>query len=341
MNVDDGNSFSTSDILLAELKEVLTTRYGDIDFIDKPPGMCGVHYSYHDDGISLDYGPYLRRALKTLGFDKVPPALTPSLADFFDAPTDLTPASVKQQEEFATVNGILVFTLDLRYDYRMEVAHLCKSNSNPTKSDIDKQFHLLRYISGTTDIGPFFSANLPDHPNGVEVSASTDVAFNVDSATGGSRNAHTLQVGVPGARTSPFISHSAVDSSISLSPAEAEYISASLTAKQLLYWRQFAEDLGFPQNSRPSIILEDNASAIKLANSPQIPTKSRHIALKFHHIRDLIRRNVITLRHCITQKMVTDSMTKVTPPPLFLYNRSIIFPLALQQLSRNYFFERG
>jgi hypothetical protein len=293
--------------------------------------MCGVHYTYHPDGISLDYGPYLRRALKTMGMDTVPPALTPSLAGFFDAPTDPTPASVKEQEEFATVNGILIFTLPLRHDYRMEAVHLCKSNSNPTKSDIVKQFQLLRYINGSTDIGPFFSADPADHPNGVEVSASTDVAFNVDSSTGGSRNAHTLQVGIPGARTSPFISHSAVDSTISLSPAEAEYISASLTAKQLLYWRQFAEDLGFPQN-RPSTILEDNASAIKLAISPQIPTKSRHIALKFHHIRDLIRRKVIELRHCITQKMVTDSMTKVTPPPLFLFNRSNIFPLALQQL---------
>ncbi len=334
MNVDDGLSLSTSEPLLAEFKEVLTTRYGHIEFVNNPSNMCSVHYNYHENGISLDNGPYLRRALKTLGMDKVPPALTPSLAGFFDAPTDPTPASEKQQEAFATVNGIMVFTLPIRSDYRMETAHLCKSNSTPTKSDIDKQLQLLRYVKGTTDIGPFFSADPADHPNGVEISASTDVAFNVDSSTGGSRNAHTLQVGRPGAHTSPFLAYSAVDSTISLSPAEAEYISASHTAKQLLYWRQFAEDLGFPQN-HPSVILEDNASAIKLANSPQIPTKSRHIALKFHHIRDLVRRKVIELRHCTTQKMVTDSMTKVTPPPLFLYNRSILFPRALLQLLKN------
>jgi hypothetical protein len=329
MNVDDGTIYTTSPHLLAEFKAILLDRYGHMDFIDQSPGMCGVRHTCYPDGMSLDFGPYLRRALTTMGMHNVPPALTPSTADFFKPPADPTPASTSDAEDFRTNNGILIFTLPLRHDYRMEVIHLCKSNDNPTKSDIDKQFHLLRYIVGTPDLGPFFSANPSDHPNGVEISGSTDVAFNI--ANGRTLNAHTLQVGPPNAKTSPFIAHSAFGDTHPLSPAEGEYISASDTSKKLLYWRRLAEELGFPQ-TRPSIILEDNASAIKLANSPQIPTKSRHIELKFHHIRDLIQRQIITLQHCITQNMVTDSMTKVSPPPLFLYNRSITFPLTILQL---------
>jgi hypothetical protein len=330
MNVDDGTIFTTSPVLLAELKTLLLNRYGPMDFVDESPGMCGVRNTYYPDGASLDFGPYLRRALISMGMHTVPPALTPSTSDFFKPSLDSTPATPQQQDEFRTTNGILIFTLPLRPDYRMEVVHLCKANDNPTKSDIEKQFHLLRYICGTPDLGPFFSADPADHPNGVEISGSTDISFN--ALHGSCLNAHALQVGPPNTRTSPFVTHSALGAEKPLSPAEGEYISASDTAKKLLYWRQVAEELGFPQ-TRPSIILEDNASAIKLANSPQIPTKSRHIELKFHHIRDLIRRRIITLQHCITQKMVTDSMTKVSPPPLFLYNRSIIFPRAITQLT--------
>lgn len=330
MNVDDGTIYTTSPYLLSELKSLLVKRYGTIDFIDKSPGMCGVNYTYHPKGISLDMQDYLTRALTTMGMHKIPPTLTPSTADFFKPPTDPTPASPKEAEDFRTANGILIFSLSLRHDYRMEVIHLCKSNDRPTKSDIAKQFHLLRYICGTTGLGPFFSADPTDFPNGVELSASVDVAFNVEN--GRSRNAHAIKVGSPYAKTSPFVTHSALGSTIALSPAEAEYIAASDTSKKLLYYIQLAEELGFPQ-TKPSIILEDNASAIKLANSPLIPTKSRHIALKFHHIRDLINRKIVTFHHCITQKMVTDSMTKITPPPLFLYNRSITFPLAIQQLT--------
>jgi hypothetical protein len=329
MNVDDGTIFTTSTYLLDELKTLLLNRYGPMDFVDESPGMCGVRNTYYPDGVSLDFGPYLRRALTSMGMHTVPPALTPSTPDFFKPPSDPTPATPQQQEEFRTNNGILIFTLPLRHDYRMEVVHLCKSNDSPNKSDIAKQFHLLRYICGTPDLGPFFSADPEDHPNGVEVSGSTDMSFN--AYNGSCLNSHTLQVGPPNTKTSPFIAHSALGGEKPLSPAEGEYISASDTAKKLLYWRQVAEELGFPQ-TKPSIILEDNASAIKLANSPQIPTKSRHIELKFHHIRDLIKRQIISLRHCITQKMVTDSMTKVSPPPLFLYNRSIIFPKAITQL---------
>lgn len=334
MGVDDGEIITTSPTLLAEFQSMITTRYGPVDFITSR-GMCGTRYTFHNDGsLSVDYGPYIRRVLDRVGMAHIEPTLTPSLANFFDPPTDTTPATQAEHKSFQQINGELIFILPARHDVRMEIVALCKRNSAPTVSDISKQHQVLRYLSGCPDIGITFSADPQDHPNGVEVGSTSDSAHNTDPTTGASQNAYTLTCGRPGAITSPFLAHSASDStggSLPLSPMEAEYTTLSMTAKQLVHYRQFAEDLGFPQ-TRPSVMLEDNDSAIKLANSPQIPARSRHINLRFHHIRREIQRKIIETRHQGTNDIASDGMTKVTSPSRFLYNRSILFPKIIEQL---------
>ena len=336
MGVDDGEIVTTSPTLLTQFKQLIIQRYGHVDFVTSH-GMCGTQYTYNDNGsISLGYGPYIRRLLDRVGMQHQQPTLTPSLNTFFDAPEDSTPASTTEHKEFQKINGELLFTIDIRHDIRMETVALCKANANPTKTDITKQHQVLTYLCGCPDLSITFSADPADHPNGVEIHTSTDSAHNTDKATGGSHSAFTITIGTPGAKTSPFQAHSATDAtggSIPLSPMESEYVALSLTARTLAHYRQFAEDLGFPQRN-PSIMLEDNDSAIKLANSPQIPAKSRHINLKFHHIRREIQRNQIQPRHQGTQDIVTDGMTKVTSPSRFLYNRSQLFPTIIDQLSK-------
>lgn len=334
MGVDDGEIITTSSTLLAEFQKMIVTRYGHVDFIVSS-GMCGAHYTYHDDGgISLDYGPYIRRMLNRIGMSHIEPTLTPSLSTFFDPPTDSTPASAAEHKEFQKINGELIFILPLRPDVRMEIVALCKSNSQPTKSDIEKQFHLIRYLCGCPDIGLTLSADPTDYPDGVEFTSSSDAGHNTNIITAATHSACTVTCGPPGARTSPFLAHSASDStggSLPLNPMEAEYVTLSLTAKQLSHYRQFAEDLGFRQH-KPSIMLEDNASAIKLANSPQIPARSRHINLKFHHVRREIQRNEVKPQHQGTHNIMSDGMTKITSPSRFLFNRSQLFPKLLEQL---------
>jgi hypothetical protein len=98
----------------------------------------------------------------------------------------------------------------------------------------------------------------------------------------------------------------------------------SKTSKALIHYRQFAEDLGFPQTS-PSVMLEDNASAIKLSTTPLIPSKSRHIALKEHHVRWAFKTNQILPQHQGSCDIVPDAATKYVGPSRFLYFRNQIF----------------
>ena len=157
----------------------------------------------------------------------------------------------------------------------------------------------------------------------MEIHSASDCAHNVH-AEGQSHGAYQLTIGKPGATTSPFCSYSAKEKGVSLHPHEGEYVILSRTAKQLIHWRQFAEDLGFPQ-PKPSVMLTDNSTSINLTKAPLIPAKSRHIALKHHHIRWAYKTNQITPQHQGTNDIVPDAATKHVGPSRFLFFRKQLF----------------
>ena len=243
--------------------------------------------------------------------DLVPPAVTPSTPTFCDFPSDNMPVD---KTRFMRINGTLVFLLPIRHDIRKEVIHLCTRNSAPTQSDLSKQIHLLRYLKSCPDIGPTFSATPAAFTEGVTIFAAAD-SSHACHPDGYSHSAYTIQIG---SKNAPFAVHSAAESSgIALSPCEAEYLSLGRCAKDVIFYRQFASDIGFSQRN-PTIILEDNQPAINLTTSPQITRRSRHIALKSHYIRWLFQTKQIVPQHIDTHDMIADGLTKSLSPSKFL-----------------------
>uniref|UniRef100_A0A151UI49 Retrovirus-related Pol polyprotein from transposon TNT 1-94 n=1 Tax=Cajanus cajan TaxID=3821 RepID=A0A151UI49_CAJCA len=54
----------------------------------------------------------------------------------------------------------------------------------------------------------------------------------------------------------------------------------------------------------------DNSSTIKLSKNPVMHGRSKHIRVRFHFLRDLVKDREIELVHCGTQEQVADLMTK-------------------------------
>ena len=136
---------------------------------------------------------------------------------------------------------------------------------------------------------------------------------------GGCHSAHLIKIG---SHSAPFVTHSSAETSaIALSPCEAEYLALGRCAQNVLYFRQFAADMGFPQ-TQPAVILEDNQPAINLTVAPQVTRKSRHIALKEHYVRWPYHSKQITPTYLGTNDMIADGLTKSLPPSKFLWFRN-------------------
>ncbi|EDN11015.1 hypothetical protein HCAG_09225 [Histoplasma mississippiense (nom. inval.)] len=100
---------------------------------------------------------------------------------------------------------------------------------------------------------------------------------------------------------------------VSKSSTEAEYIASSEAAYELVCLQELLEDAGFvpsrlnnldaddhpnppPANGLAYTIHADNKSAIELSSSEAIPRRSKHIEVRFHILRDLVRKNEISIR---------------------------------------------
>ena len=103
---------------------------------------------------------------------------------------------------------------------------------------------------------------------------------------------------------------------MALSSTEAEYVSLSLATQEVIWLRRLLKGMGFAQE-HPTTIFEDNQGAIELAKNPSHHSRTKHIDIKFHHVRNAVAAKTIQLYYCPTNEMVADILTKGLPKPQF------------------------
>ena len=88
-----------------------------------------------------------------------------------------------------------------------------------------------------------------------------------------------------------------------------------------VWLHQCLDELGEPTRCA-TVLYEDNQGCIELAASVKINTGTKHIDIRYHHLRDLVENDVIKLVYCETDKLVADVMTKPLPASRFKELRS-------------------
>ena len=96
--------------------------------------------------------------------------------------------------------------------------------------------------------------------------------------------------------------------SVSLSTAESEYIAAASACTQLIWMRQMMSDYGFPKKCMT--LLCDNKSAIDISKNPVFHSRTKHIDIRHHYIRNLIENKDVALVHIDTKRQLADILTK-------------------------------
>jgi hypothetical protein len=188
--------------------------------------------------------------------------------------------------------------------------------SLPTIGDLEKGIKVLQYLKGTPKLGPtYFTTDGPKLY--VYVDASYAVHHDGRSQTGCSFHI--------GKNSAPFYVKAGKQTEcVSIGSMEAEYVALSQAARKILEFRYLLEDIGFPQKL-PTVIYEDNMSAINLANAPHITRKSRHIHTRHHFIRDLVAQKLVIIHHLPTEDMLADFFTKPYGPKRFCSTRDRLF----------------
>ena len=95
---------------------------------------------------------------------------------------------------------------------------------------------------------------------------------------------------------------------VALSSTEAEYVAAASCCSQILWMKQTLQDYGLSFGMVP--IFVDNMSAISIAKNPVLHSRTKHIDIRFHFLRDNHERGHIDLIHVPSERQTADILTK-------------------------------
>mgnify|MGYP000347213400 FL=1 len=89
---------------------------------------------------------------------------------------------------------------------------------------------------------------------------------------------------------------------------EAEYIAATKASKELLWLKKFLQELGLMQERY--ILYYDSKTAIHLSKNSSFHSKSKHIDVRYHWIRDVLEEKQMHIEKIHTNENGSDMMTK-------------------------------
>jgi hypothetical protein len=99
-----------------------------------------------------------------------------------------------------------------------------------------------------------------------------------------------------------------MQNSVALSTIKAEYITAGACCAQIIYMKQTLLDYGVVLEKVP--LLCDNESTIKLVNNLVQHSRTRHIDIRHHFLRDHVAKNDISLEGVRTKDQLANILTK-------------------------------
>ncbi len=98
-----------------------------------------------------------------------------------------------------------------------------------------------------------------------------------------------------------------LQSTVALSTVDTEYMAISATIQEVLFLRQLTTNLDHAPTSSTRM-LEDNMGCMTLATSPMTTGKTKHIDIKYHFIRAVVKSKTVTLEYCPTADMLADAL---------------------------------
>ena len=104
---------------------------------------------------------------------------------------------------------------------------------------------------------------------------------------------------------------------------EAEYRVLTDASKDVVHLRRLLHELGVG-TTKPTRILNDNESCIKLVHNPVLHACTKHIDIQHHFIREQVKSATTTVGYVPASLQQADFLTKPLSYRLFSINRDAI-----------------
>jgi len=210
---------------------------------------------------------------------------------------------VKKYSE--VLGGLLYLSCCTRPDICYAVNTLARYMTKPTVRHFELLKGIVRYLKGTTDMGIVYG-----------VSESTVKGF-TDADFAGCKDTRRSRSGMVFVSCGGAVHWaSKLQALVTLSTAESEYVAGAYAAREAVWIGRVAVELHLID--LPSIELVcDNQSALHMAHNPSDTSRTKHIEIRYHFLRQCVQSGVIQLNFVPTADNIADVFTKGLPRDKF------------------------
>ncbi|WVZ58409.1 hypothetical protein U9M48_008685 [Paspalum notatum var. saurae] len=281
------------DIIFGSTNEEYCKKFGkmmakefEMSMIGELTFFLGFQIKQLKEGTFIYQEKYTRDLLKRFKMDDCKPIDTPMSTN---TKLDIDESGIKvDQTLYRSMIGSLLYLCASRPDIMFSVCLCARFLADPRQSHLSAVKRILRYLKHTPSIGLWYPKSANFELLGYSNSDFAGCRVERKSTSGGCYLLGRSLVSWSSKK----------QNCVSLSTAEAEYIAAGQT---LL-------DYGVELSRVP--LLCDNESAVKLTNNPVQHSRTKHIDIHHHFIRDHVAKGDIQLRNVGTKEQLADIFTK-------------------------------
>lgn len=209
---------------------------------------------------------------------------------------------LENNHEYRKVIGMLIYVAtNSRPDIAASVGILSQRVSKPRKTDLNEAFRVVKYLITSKQL----KLRLSCRKEGVVAYSDADYAG--DRTDYKSRSGFTC-----------FVNGGIVEwmsrkqTAIASSSTEAEYYALHETAKEAVYLKKILKDFGIDTKTAVKIFC-DSQSALSMLHGEKFSRSTKHMAVRFHYLKDLIEREIIAVSYVPTSDNISDLLTKPLP----------------------------
>ncbi|GJS58420.1 ribonuclease H-like domain-containing protein [Tanacetum coccineum] len=293
--VDDIIFGSTKPSMVKDFEELMKKEFkmssmGELTF------FLGLQVKQSPAGIFISQDKYVKDILNKFDFRSIKPATTPIEAH----------KALGKDEEgedvdvhlYRSMIGCLMYLTASRPDIMFAVCLCTRFQVTPKVSHMNAVKRIFRYLKHQPKLGLWYPKDSPFH-----LKAFSDSDYAGDNLDRRSTSGGCQYLG------SRLVSWQCKKQTIvATSSTEAEHVAAASCCGQVLWMQNQLLDYGF--NFMNTEIHIDNESTICIMKNPVFHSKTKHIQIRHHFIRDCYDQRLINVVKVHTDDNVADLLTK-------------------------------
>jgi hypothetical protein len=269
--------------------------------------FLGIQASRTPTGLHLCQAKYIHSILTRTNMLEAKSAKSPSSSGSKLSKFDGT--QLPDPTEYRQIVGALQYCTLTRPYISFSVNQLCQHMHAPTSTHWSASKRVLRYLKSSVDHGLHYTKG-PLH-----LSAYCDSDWVGDPDDRRSTSGFAVFLGRNlvswSAKKQPIVSRSST---------EAEYRALAITTAEMFWLRMLLKDIHVFLSTTPTIWC-DNVSALALASNRIYHTRTKHIEVDYHFVREKVLNQDVLLRFISTDDQVADVFTKGLGSARFVYLR--------------------